>query len=98
MRVSLAKYGLGSIGRNVNQSFKQYWRLKERHKVREVETGKVSQFNIVKANRLEQAFTATLKGEANAEFMARLARSLVCESDESRDLEVLSKIFVNGGC
>jgi len=63
-----------------------------------VGTGKVSQFNQVKANRLEQAFTATLKGEASEEFMERLARCLVCESDEPRDLELLSKIFIKGGC
>jgi len=98
LSVCMAKFGLESRDSYVNQSFKQYWRQRVRRKTREVETGKGPQLNQVKANGVEKNFIATVKGEANAEFMGWLARSIVCESDEARDLEVLSKALVKGGC
>ena len=39
-----------------------------------------------------------LKGETNVNFMEWLKRSIVCESEEPRDLEILSKALVKDEC
>ena len=98
IRVCMAKYDKGSIDSNANQAFKQSWRRKLKQKERKVWKEKASQANQVRSNHMEQAMTTTLKGEMNAEFMEWLTRSVVCESKEPRDLEVLSKALVKDDC
>ena len=52
----------------------------------------------VKPNHSEQVVMATLKGKAKVDLIESLSRSLVCESNEPRDLETLFKILVVGDC
>ena len=69
-----------------------------KQKERKVWREKVSQANEVKFNHMEQALTTTVKGDTNAEFMGWLTRSVICESEEPRALEVLSKALVKDEC
>ena len=98
IRVCLVKYGKGSLDSNVKQAFKQSWRMKVKQKESKVWVQKISQVNKVKSTHMKQVKPTTLKGGLNADFMEWLNRSVVGESEEPRDLEVLSKALVKDDC
>jgi len=47
---------------------------------------------------MEQDQLRTLKGKVNDTFLDWLSRSLICVSNEPRDLEMLSKLLVKDDC
>ena len=96
--VWFAKYGKGSLGANVTQVFKQPGRLEVNQKGSKEWTQKISQANQEKFNHMEQRKPPIVKGGVNDDFMEWLNRSVVGESGELRDLEVLSAVLVGDEC
>ena len=98
IRVCMARYGKGGIGKSAKKVSNQSWMPKVTQKARKMWSEKVPQANKVESNHMEQDATTTLEGETNVNFMEWLTRSVVCESKESRDLKILSKALVNDDC
>ena len=96
--VCMARFGKGGIANNANHALKQSWSSNSQQRTREVWRKKSTKGFKVLSNQMEQDPTRIMKGEVNGTFMEWLSRSLICVSNEPRDLEMLSKLLVKDGC
>ena len=92
IRVCRARFGNGGRGVGVNEASKQELKMESR------KVWRAKRSSADRLNQSQQDVVATVKGEQNGVFLEWLNRSLICASNDSWDLEVLSQALVEVGC